>query len=309
MKGLITWVMKGRMQAIMAIVVSAVLAVQLTPLALISSAIVVLATLRNGPREGLLVVVSATLAIAGLGGLLFSMPMGFALLGLILWLPGWGLGSVYGRTGSLARTLEAAAGGAMVLILAQYLLLDDPAAYWLKQLQPLLADQLDPSVIPPQDQEQMLAMLAAWMPGGLGSGWLMSTVLAVMLARWAHAVLDRPGGFGEEFRSMCLSRIWLLALPLLMVPTFLLQQEQPGLLAQLYLVGMTLFLFQGFSVAHSLLRALGGKTGWFVGLYALMLIGLPYSLTAIAVAGYADGWLNFRAKVQARPKDSQGPDQ
>jgi hypothetical protein len=35
-------------------------------------------------------------------------------------------------------------------------------------------------------------------------------------------------------------------------------------------------------------------------LYFVLFVGLPYSVTAIAAAGFADGWLNFRAKIQSK---------
>ena len=52
------------MQAVIAATVFAVLALLITPLALISSAVIMLTVLRQGWREGALVLVSALLAIA-----------------------------------------------------------------------------------------------------------------------------------------------------------------------------------------------------------------------------------------------------
>ena len=72
MKAFATWVMKGRMQAVIAATVLAVLALLVTPLALLSAAVVALTVLRQGWREGLLVVGSALLAI----GLLLLLPDG-----------------------------------------------------------------------------------------------------------------------------------------------------------------------------------------------------------------------------------------
>ena len=122
MKALIAWVMKGRTQAIMATTVSGMLALMITPMALISAALVVLATLRNGAREGLLVVLSAGFAIAGLGGLIFNMPLAMAIMGLFLWLPAWGSGLLLGQSRSLSKTIEVLAMAAIGLVVAQYLL-------------------------------------------------------------------------------------------------------------------------------------------------------------------------------------------
>ena len=302
MKGLVTLVMKGRVQAIVATVVTAMLALVITPMAVISAAIVVLATLRNGAREGLVVALSGILAIAGLGGLMFQMPLALALLGLMLWMPAWGLAVVLGNSGSLASALEAAAFGGLAVVGLQYLLLQDPAMFWDQTLQQYL--QFDPAAIPEDQQRELLGAIAGWMPGGIAASWMVSMSLALMLGRWGQALLDRPGAFGAEFRELRFSRTWLLLLPVLLGISFLAYGGEPSLAGQFYLVGMTLFLLQGISVAHALVNNLGAQAGWLFGLYFLLLVGAPHSVTAVAAAGYADGWLNFRAKVRG---NSQRP--
>jgi len=295
-KGLITLVMKGRMQAIVATVVTAMAALLITPMAVVSAAVVVLATLRNGAREGLVVAVSGILAIAGLGGLMFQMPLALALLGLMLWMPAWGLAVVLGNSGSLDRALEGAAFGGLALVGAQYVLLQDPGAFWGEMLQQYV--QFDPAAIPEDQQRELLSSIAGWMPGGVAASWMISMGLALMLGRWGQALLDRPGAFGAEFRELRFSRTWLFLVPVLLGIGFLAYGGEPSLAGQFYLVGMTLFLLQGISVAHALVNNLGAQAGWLFGLYFLLLVGAPYSFTAIAAAGYADGWLNFRAKVR-----------
>jgi hypothetical protein len=271
-------------------------------MAVISAAIVVLATLRNGAREGLVVAVSGILAIAGLGGLLFQMPLALALLGLMLWMPAWGLAVVLGNSGSLARALETAAFGGLAVVGLQYLLLQDPAMFWDEMLQQYL--QFDPAAIPEDQQRELLGAIAGWMPGGIAASWMVSMSLALMLGRWGQALLDRPGAFGAEFRELRFSRTWLLLVPVLLGLSFLAFGGEPSLAGQLYLVGMTLFLLQGISVAHALVNILGVQAAWLFGLYFLLLVGAPYSVTAVAAAGYADGWLNFRTKVRG---NSQRP--
>ena len=109
MKAFANWVMKGRMQAVIAATVLAVLGLLVTPLALFSAAVVVLTVLRQGWREGVLVVGSSLLAIGGLGGLLFQMPVATVLIGVVLWVPAAVLGGVMGRSGSLRIAIEVAA--------------------------------------------------------------------------------------------------------------------------------------------------------------------------------------------------------
>jgi hypothetical protein len=307
MKGLLTLLMKGRMQAIMAAVVFAILALMVTPLAMLSAAMVMLATLRNGAREGLVVALSATLAIAGLGGLLFNKPIALALLGLMLWAPAWILASILGTSRSLAKALEASAIGGMLIVVLQYVFLDAPAKIWRGMLQEFIQNRLDPAVVSMADQQALLDAVSAWMPGGVGASWMFGMAMSLLLTRWAVAVLDDTKSFAAEFAELRMSRIWLIVLPVLLIPGILMAGE-PGFTSHLYLVGMMLFVLQGISVAHGVVKQKQANKGWLFALYFFLFMGAPYSVTAVAAAGYADGWMDFRAKAGMRPKQSDEQD-
>ncbi len=296
MRRLLALAMKGRAQAVMATVVTAMVALLISPLSIVSNGLVMLATVRNGPREGLLVVALSAVAMALLGGLIFRAPAVLGFLGLMLWLPAWGLATVLGRTGSLARTLELATVLGMLVVGAQYLWLGDPAAFWSGLLQEYMQASWDPTVIPEAEQRALLHQLSVWMPGGIGAVWTLSMMLAVLFARWAQASLTQPGAFGEEFRRLRVSRPWLILLPVLLAAAML--SRQPSLLGQLYVVVMVLFLLQGLSMAHAIVNGTGASRGWLFGLYFLLIVGLPHSITALAAAGYVDGWLDFRARLR-----------
>ena len=91
-----------------------------------------------------------------------------------------------------------------------------------------------------------------------------------------------------------------LLVPVLLVVGVLFGGAKPNLLAQLYLVGMVVFLIQGISVAHALVKEFGASSAWLVGLYLLLIFVAPQGATVVSVAGYADGWVDFRARVRAR---------
>mgnify|MGYP000574956222 CR=1 FL=1 len=304
MKRLLTLLMKGRMQAIMATTIFAVLALLVTPLTVISAGMVVLATLRNGAREGLVIALSATLAIAGLGGLLFNMPLALALLGLLLWMPAWGLASILGSSHSLAKAFGAAAIGGLLVVALQYVWLEAPVDFWHGLLQEFIQGRFDPAVVSAADQQALLQAVAAWMPGSAGAGWMLGMVISLLLGRWAMALLDDTKAFAAEFSALRVSRIWLIALPLFMLPG-LLMAGQPGLSSHLCVVVMLLFVLQGLSMAHGLVQQLQAKTAWLFALYFLLFMGAPYGVAAIAAAGYADGWVDFRAKARARSQQSK----
>jgi hypothetical protein len=300
MKAFATWIMKGRMQAVIAATVLAVLALLVTPLALVSSAVIMLAVMRQGWQEGLLVVGSALLAIAGLGGLLFQMPVAIALVGAALWLPAAVLGGVVGKTGSLRLAIEAAAIGAAGLVLLQYALLGDPAAFWADMLNEFLVHRLDEQTLASADLGALIEVMSGWMAGGIAASWFIGTVLSLCLARHWAALIDRPGAFGEEFRQLRFGRWLLLLVPVLLIVGVLLGGSKPSLLGQLYLIGMVVFLIQGISVAHALVAEFSAPVVWLVGLYMILIFIAPQGATMVSIAGYADGWLDFRARARAR---------
>nr|MDJ0741547.1 hypothetical protein [Gammaproteobacteria bacterium] len=197
MKAFAEWVMKGRMQAVIAATVLAVLALLITPLALASAAVITLTVLRQGWREGALVLASALLAIGGLGGLLFQMPIAMALIALILWLPAAVLGGIMGSTGSLRLAIEAAAIGGAIVVVLQYAMLGDPAAFWLDALNEFVVRRLDEQAQAAANLGPLIEAISGWMVGGVAATWFVGSIVSLCLARYWAALLDRPGAFGE----------------------------------------------------------------------------------------------------------------
>ncbi len=306
MKAFVDWVMKGRMQAVIASTVTLVLALIVTPLSIVSAGVVALTVLRQGWREGILVLASALLALAGLGGLLFQMPIAAALLGLMVWVPAAALGAVMGRTGSLRIAIEAAAIGAAIIVLLQYALMGDPAAFWAETLNAFVVAQVDTDAVQTADLEALIAATAGWMAGGVAAAWFLATLASLLLARYWASLIDRPGAFGEEFRALRFGRWLLVIVPVLLVVGVLLTGGEPSLAGQLYLIGMVVFLLQGISVVHALVHDFAASVAWLVGLYLMLLLIAPQGATMVAAMGYADGWLDFRARARARRSDADG---
>jgi hypothetical protein len=247
-----------------------------------------------------LVVLSALLAIGGLGGLLFQMPIAAALIGVILWVPAAVLGAVMGRSGSLRIAIEAAAVGASAIVLMQYALLGDPAVFWADTLNAFISERVQPEALQGANLEALISATAGWMAGGVAAAWFLATLASLLLARYWASLLDRPGAFGEEFRALRFGRWLLILVPVLLVAGVLATGGRPSLMGQLYLIGMVVFLIQGISVAHALVADFSASVGWLVGLYLMLLLIAPQGATMVAVAGYADGWLDFRARARAR---------
>src|SRR3972149_225596 len=110
MRFLAAYIMRGRTQAMMVAVMTAILSLLITPLSYLSAAVIALVILRQGWREGLWVIVGAGLAI-GLFSMLISLDPRFALgFVALIWLPIASLALVLRTTVSLPMTLTMVAG-------------------------------------------------------------------------------------------------------------------------------------------------------------------------------------------------------
>jgi hypothetical protein len=299
MRSLARFAMRGRSQAALAAAGSAVLSLVLPLVAVISSAVVALVTLRQGAREGLLVA-----GIAGLGsGLLAWLALGTPWPGLgfliVLWVPLWALAMVLRVTRSLALSVQGAALIGFLVLFGLHLATDDPAAYWVRILEPLRASLVEGGVIAEAASQALIEGLSKWMTGAFAASLYVQFLLALLLGRWWQAALYNPGGFGAEFRGLRLSPVLGYA-ALALVGLRLWQPEAIWGYEILVLI-LPLLLLQGLAVVHGIRHSLSAGVGWLVALYVLLVVAMPYAEVLIAGLGLADLWSDVRGRVARRP--------
>jgi len=266
---------------------------------LISSAAVGLVTLRDGVRQGAVAVGIATLASAAIAAAAFGSPLVVAALLLVLWVPVLGLGALLRYSRSLALTVQAAALVGVVVVLLLRTLVDDPAAAWLALLQPIEALLVRDQVATPQLAKAMIGEVARWMSGAFAAGLVLQWLVSLFIGRWWQAMLYNPGGFGDELRSLRLSRwVGLAGLVLLVVIGV---HHGPGLGADVLVVLSVLWLLQGLAVLHALHHDRRLALGWLIGLYVLMVLFMPHAELLVACIGLVDIWADIRTRMATRP--------
>ncbi len=294
MRGLAQIVMKGRMQAIMSVTVLAMFSLLLAPLSLLSGSAAGLVTLRQGPQEGMLVIVASSIASSLLSYLLFADLLPAMVFILALWLPVWLLASLlrYGR--SLGLVVQVTLVLSLLVLGYFYLFIGNVSAFWEGVLkEPLQAfvesGQLEASA---QDFNQILTTLSGWMTAIMATGFLLQMVVVMFIARWWQASLYNPGGFGEEFRQMRYHQgLTLVAAPVLI---WVLLGEPPEWVAAVAMLMLVTYFLLGLAVTHALLKRINANVVWITGIYVLLLIAMPYVMTALAMTGFTDSWMNFR---------------
>ncbi len=298
MLGLASFIMRGRSQAALVAAVFAILSLLFPLTGMLSSATLALATLRQGPVEGLLVglfagLASGLFAFAALGS---PMPaLGFA---LALWLPVWALAVLLRNSGSPALTVTTAGLMGLAILIGLKVGVADPAAYWAELMEPVRQGLIEGGILTDAQGQALIQEVARWMTGAFAATFYFQALLALFLGRWWQSLLYNPGGFGAEFRDLRLGKgLGVLGLALM---AFILVKGENQWAADLLILITPLFLLQGLALIHWLVKAMQANRGWLIGLYALFLLALPHAQVLTAGLGLADIWVNVRAKVNPR---------
>ncbi|VAX14268.1 hypothetical protein MNBD_GAMMA24-826 [hydrothermal vent metagenome] len=308
MKGLAAYVMRGRLQALL--IASGLLPLALMlmplswPLSFFSAAVVGLVTLVQGVREGLLVLLGGCLVVSLLGLLIpgnVFVVIGFALLA---WLPVWFLALVLRQTVSLNLSLLLGALLGIIAVGSFFLFTGDPATWWYQHFIHNVLPVLEKAGMVFNDRTKLEAELlkaSHLMTGSLAAFMLLGAVAGLFIARRWQASLYNPGGFQSEFYQLrfgvtpALVALALLAAALL-GPGLLGRGLWADLLVNILSPVVVVFLFQGLAIGHVLIKARGRNSAWLVGMYMLLLFGLPYSPVLLALLGMFDNWLDLRTK-------------
>jgi len=299
-RALVALIMRGRSHAMTASAVTAALSLLLPPLSYVSGAVIGLATLKQGPREGLLVIVGSVL----LSGL-FAMALAgtpapvLAFLG-ITWLPAWLLAMVLRTSRSQGMAIVAATSLGVFAVLVVHLAVDDPVVWWRQ----LLAEFFAPAIqgADAAVAAQLAALLDAWAPRMtriFGAVSVVGLIATLLIARYWHSMLDNPGGFGREFRQLQLG-MPALGLSMAVGVVSWLSGGAGHLAADLMGPLSAMLVFQGLAVVHTLVHVRKTSVGWLVAMYLLLLVPPHLALPVLAVTGLADGLMNLRARLAGK---------
>ncbi|HHH38212.1 MAG TPA: DUF2232 domain-containing protein [Sedimenticola sp.] len=302
MRSLASFAMRGTSQAVMLAALLAMLSLLVPPLSIVSSAVVALVGLRKGPRDGALVVVLAGAACAVLAYL--ALGNAFSVVGftLMMWVPVWLLALLLWASRSLSVTLQGGLLMGLVIVAGQYFQDQDPVAAWQAVLKPLIDSLVAADLVKADQQQPLLETMARWMPGLVAAGFFLQSMLSLFLARWWQALLYNPGGFRREFHRLRMHRgvavVTLLALLLKVLGA------GGNLLDYVVILLLVGWLLQGLALIHGLVGIMKMNAGWLVGLYALLVLVMPQAVMVISAVGFADAWIDFRARLGGR----SGPD-
>lgn len=285
------FIMAGRIQAALFVVLSTLISLVFPPLIVFNNAAIALITLRKGWQQGAIftLLASATLLIISVS-LEQQASRGF-LAGLANWLPIVIIASALAITQSWSKTLQLILLTASAGVLLFHFMQPDTAAYWkpvLEQFKPLLQQgyQLSDAKI-----DESINDIAKWMTGTFAAALALVSILSLIIARNWQATLYNPGGFGEEFRQINLGQQAAIVLLVGIVIAVLTMNQ---LVIELIMVGIAVFMFQGLSLAHALVKRHNLKVAWLIALYVMMFLLLIQMIVLLAAVGIIDAFVDFR---------------
>jgi hypothetical protein len=282
MRALADFIMRGRVQATLVVVVSAVLPL----LFWLSAAAGSLVLLRRGFKDASTVIAFGLLPAVAIWA--FGDPSTLlVLLGTL------GLAALLRAGHSWSRVLLSS----VVLGLVYSLILDAVLRETFEVLAKALSEALPQiegkPVIPGELIGPVLVASTAVM-------LQLFSVLALMLARYWQAALYNPGGFGREFRALKLPRAVMLALVAAMVlgpfigPQFIV----------LAFASSLVLVLAGIALMHGLV-AQGRLAGfWLVGMYVTLPLILQLIYPLLVVLAIVDSLIDFRGRKSPEGNDS-----
>ena len=305
MKGFLHYAVRSRGHAIVVSAATLIASLVLLPMSAVTAGLVGLVTLRYGPVDGALVLAGA-LGIAAAASVWLTQTFDLVILfAATVGVPVLLLACVLRLSRSQGTTLAATGALGGLTFCAIHLFAGDPLKWWQTvSRETWLRGAYEHGhieALAPQAQVQVEQVLNHLVAMSYFPLWSMTlAMLMLLVARWWHAMLDNPGGFAREFRTLRLDRRIAFATIVLGVSALVFGGGAHGLAGWLLQLVLALYAFQGVALAHSVVAQRKASVGWLVTMYLLLLVLTPVAVIGLVIAGFSDAWLNYRARWQMR---------
>jgi len=291
---LASFILKGPSQAALVAAAMAILGLAVPPAAWLSAAAIVLVTLVNGPKSGLMTTALSSLGAGIFAYLIFGSPQVALVFVLLAWLPAWIIASMLRQTVSLAYSLQVLTAISLLAVVMIYQLAPNIGEHWREPLDIMVAQLAEQSEdFNLADLKQTEDWIITFLPGLFVSSVMFGTMLSLFLARWWQAALYNPGGFGKEFQSMNLGKFSALcAMAILLIAMAVGNVFSVALVT----VVSVLYSVQALSLLHAAIKIRQVNTAWLFAIYLIMFF-IPQVLLLLILLSFVDPWLDIRRRV------------
>ena len=281
MRILAEFIMRGRMQAIIVMV----LAMALPMMFWLGAAAASLVLLRRGLNDALSVIVWALLPAVVWAFYDDPRPI-LALLGALA------IAHILRGTGAWAKALRASLLRGVFFAWMLGAAFAQPLAALAEELNTMAPKMLAGlyEQLSAEEQLQLQSLIVPVLTGLMAAVLQVLCVLSVLLARYWQAALYNPGGFGHEFKRLRLPAVIVfpLVFGMLFAPSLGIQA------AILTPVCSVPLVFTGLAVVHGLVAKYRLGNFWLIGLYVGMVLFTQLTYPLLVVLAIVDSVFDFR---------------
>ncbi|NCF82393.1 MAG: DUF2232 domain-containing protein [Proteobacteria bacterium] len=291
MGSLVRFIVRSRAHAISV----AVIGILVPPFSILTGAIVGLTILRYRLADGALVLAVSTVALGLVTGA-FQPAVNFI---LFIGLPVFLLAQLLRQTESQGIALTAAGAMSALALSGIHLLMADPVAWWAAQFERSIGRPIresNPDFTPEMLERFDEVMAVMSLPVATIASAMLTAMLTLWLARWMHASLDNPGGFGKEFRALRLDRRVAYVAVALSLLSVVAGQFAHGLFLGLLVLVINMYTIQGIALVHAVVHKRGASVAWLVAMYVAIVMLQPAATLGLALTGFSDARFDFRRR-------------
>jgi len=273
------------------------------PVGWLAAVVVVFVTLRQGSRQGLMVLMWSFLPCAAL---LILQQWELALFSGLLLVCSYLLAVLLRATRSWVLVIESSVVIAMTGVAMFYALVRDPLQWWGARLLPYLKEMLSVQTIPVHQLKAITSFVVYWVSqfaSGMEALFVSLTVIMVLLfASWWQGSVSEKFKKDQFWREVTTLRFGRLAWIVLLVCAGLAALGMHWALNGLVIVLLP-FVIEGWSLVHAILHYRYRKhTTLMVVFYGGLLIFFPYMLFLLGCLGCVDSMVNFRYRYKITPR-------
>lgn len=285
MRALAEFIMRGRMQATLVVVVSAALPL----LFWLSAAAGSLVLLRRGWSDAAGILAWALLP--AIGWWYFGEPRT-----LLVLLGALSLALLLRASLSWNRVLLCSVALGLVYGLVLGAVFREPIEAMALELQKLMPQMLDGvhQQLSVDERARLDSLIAPVLTGLIAALLQIVSLLSLILGRYWQALLYNPGGFGREFRALRLP----IPLAMLLLVGMLLGPNLGPQMAMLTPLCSVPLAFAGIALLHGLVAQGRMAKFWLVGLYITLLLFLQLTYPLLVVLAIVDSLLDFRGRFE-----------
>lgn len=287
MRTIAEFIMRGRMQATLVVVVSAALPL----LFWLSAAAGCLVLLRRGLSDAMSILVWALLP--AIGWWYFGEPRT-----LLVLLGALGLALLLRANLTWDRVLLCSVALGLVYGLVLGAVFREPIEAMALELQKLMPQVLEGvhQQLSVDERARLDSLIAPVLTGLIAALLQVVSLLSLMLGRYWQGLLYNPGGFGREFHALRLPT----PLAMLLLGGMLLGPNLGPQMAMLTPLCSVPLVFAGIALLHGLVAQGRLAKFWLVGMYITLLLFMQLAYPLLVVLAIVDSLFDFRGRFERK---------